>query len=49
MDFIAEAFSSNKLTEMDCNNFIGKVKAAGSKLPVNSISEYLKNYQVRKV
>lgn len=49
MDFLVEAYSSEKLSEKDCNDFIVKVKANGSKLPVNSISEYLRKFKIRRV
>jgi hypothetical protein len=49
MDFLVEALDSKKLTEKECDDFITKVKAKGSKLPVNSISEYLSKYKIRKV
>lgn len=40
MDFIHRAYKTNKLTEVECDEFISKVKIAGSKLPVNKIREY---------
>lgn len=40
MDFLCEAIKKGVLTEQECNNFIQKVKAAKSKLPVNSMKEY---------
>jgi hypothetical protein len=49
MDFLAEALRTKQLTEQECNDFIKNVKAAGSKLPVNSIDEYIKKYKVRSV
>jgi len=49
MDFLVEALNSKQLTEKDCDLFITKVKAVGSKLPVNSISEYLSKFKIRKV
>jgi len=49
MDFLAEALRSNQLTEVECNIFIQKVKAAGSKLPVDSINEYLNKFTVRRL
>lgn len=49
MDFLVEALNSKKITEKDCDNFISTVKAVGSKLPVNNISEYISKYQVRKI
>lgn len=49
MDFLAEALNEKQLTEQECNDFIRNVKAVGSKLPVNTIAEYLKNFKVRSV
>lgn len=49
MDLLVEALNSGKLTEEECNDFIIKVKANGSKLPVFSVSEYLSKFKVRKV
>lgn len=44
MDFLWEAMNLKILTDVECNEFIGKVKAAGSKLPVDTIEEYVKKY-----
>jgi hypothetical protein len=44
MDLLAEAFKKRMLTEGDCDNFIKLVKSKGSKLPVNSIQEFLRRY-----
>jgi hypothetical protein len=49
MDFLAEALNKKQLTEQECNDFIRNVKAVGSKLPVDTISEYLKKFKVRSV
>jgi hypothetical protein len=49
MDFLAEALKSNQLTEQQCDDFIRNVKAAGSKLPVDSLAEYIRNYGVRSI
>lgn len=49
MDFLAEALKAKQLTEKECDDFIRNVKATGSKLPVNSINEYIKKYKVRSV
>lgn len=49
MDFLAEALKEKQLTEHECNDFIRNVKAVGSKLPVNTIAEYLKNFKVRSI
>lgn len=40
MDFLCEAKKEGILSEADCDSFIAKVKAAGSKLPVNKMAEY---------
>jgi len=49
MDFLSEALNEKQLTEQECNDFIRNVKAVGSKLPVNTIDEYLKNFKVRGI
>jgi len=49
MDFLAEALKANQLTEKECDNFIRNVKTAGSRLPVDTIADYLRNYKVRIV
>jgi hypothetical protein len=43
MDFIAEAYRTGKLDEAACDFFIYNVKLKGSKLPCDSIAEFLKN------
>ncbi|ADR23134.1 hypothetical protein MATR_30170 [Marivirga tractuosa] len=40
MDFLCEAKTKNIMSETDCDNFIKRVKDAGSKLPVNSMKDY---------
>ena len=40
MDFLYEAFRTGLFTLERCNAFIFKVKASGSKLPVNHIEDY---------
>jgi predicted nucleic acid-binding protein len=40
MDFLCEALNKNVLIESECDAFIQLVKAAGSRLPVNKMSEY---------
>lgn len=40
MDFLCEAILKGVLTEKECDDFIAKVKAAKSKLPVNKMSEF---------
>jgi predicted nucleic acid-binding protein len=41
MDLLVEAMNKNILTEADCNQFIQDVKSKGSKLPCNTMAEYL--------
>ena len=40
MDFLCEALKKGVLNKMECDDFIAKVKAAGSKLPINKMAEY---------
>lgn len=40
MDFLCEALRTDKLSEAECDEFIKKVKSAGSKLPVNRMAEF---------
>lgn len=40
MDFLCEALSKGVLSETNCDDFISRVLAAGSKLPVTKMSEY---------
>lgn len=40
MDFLCEAKKNGIMSELDCDSFIAKVKAFGSKLPVNKMAEY---------
>lgn len=40
MDFIAEAYSTGKLDEAECDFFIYNVKLKGSRLPYDTIAEY---------
>jgi predicted nucleic acid-binding protein len=42
MDILAEALNKKIFTEKECDEFITNVKAKGSKLPCNTIQEYLK-------
>jgi hypothetical protein len=49
MVFLTEALKANQMTEKECNGFIRNVKTAGSKLPVDTIAEYLKGYKIRTV
>ena len=42
MDLLLEAISRKVLTEDECDLFVANVKAKGSKLPCNTIREYLK-------
>ena len=41
MDILAEAYKQKKLDEAECDYFIYNVKSKGSKLPCNTIKEYL--------
>jgi hypothetical protein len=41
MDFLAEAFKTKLYTEAECDEFIYEVKSKGSKLPCDTIQEYL--------
>lgn len=41
MDFLVEAYSLKLLSESECDQFIYNVKSKGSKLPCNSIKEFL--------
>jgi len=47
MDFLVEALKIKLLTEAECDLFIKNVKLKGSKLPVNTINEYINNYKIR--
>ncbi len=49
MDFLAEAYNREMITEEECNSFIRDVKSAGSKLPVNTIAEYYTQYSPRTI
>lgn len=40
MDFLCQAINSGKLTVQECDEFITRVKASGSILPVSRISDY---------
>ena len=42
MDFLHRALNKKILSERECDFFIHKVKYKGSKLPFDTISEYLK-------
>ena len=41
MDFLAEAYRTGKMDEAACDFFIYNVKLKGSKLPCDTISEFL--------
>lgn len=41
MDFLTETFNTNIFDEATCDYFIHKVKSKGSKLPCNTINEYI--------
>ena len=40
MDFLCDAFRIGLLSESNCDDFISRVLAAGSTLPVTKMSEY---------
>lgn len=40
MDFLSSALKKGVMTEEECDNFIGRVLAYGSRLPVTKISDY---------
>jgi hypothetical protein len=42
MDLLVEAIRKKIMTEEECDLFIADVKAKGSKLPCNTMKEYLK-------
>lgn len=42
MDILYTALEKGILSEIECNKFINDVKAKGSKLPVNTMAEYMK-------
>jgi len=44
MDILLEAFNRDKLTEQECDNFITEVKAKKSRLPTNTIREYIDKF-----
>lgn len=48
MDFLYEGMMNRLFTEAECDKFISDVKASGSKLPVDSIEEYVKSYKMKK-
>lgn len=41
MDILLEAFKKKTISEADCNEFINQVKSRGSKLPVDTIDEFV--------
>ncbi|MBT3386273.1 MAG: hypothetical protein HN778_02380 [Prolixibacteraceae bacterium] len=45
MDFLVEAFRTKKLSEAECDEFIYKVKLKNSKLPCNTIFEYIEKFE----
>lgn len=49
MDFLAQAYKSTQLSEQECNDFIKQVKSVGSKLPVDSIKDYLNNFEIKSI
>lgn len=49
MDLLVEALKTKQLTEQECDEFIIKVKVAGSKLPVNCVAAYMLNFKIRTI
>lgn len=49
MDLLSEALIKKQLSEQECNDFIKNVKAQGSKLPVDTINEYVSKFEVRRI
>jgi len=45
MDFIHQAYIDELMDEAECDYFIYNVKSKGSKLPVNSIKEYIQKFK----
>lgn len=45
MDFIHQAYIDELMDEAECDFFIYNVKSKGSKLPVNSIQEYIQKFK----
>ena len=45
MDFIHQAYIDELKDEAECDYFIYNVKSKGSKLPVNSIKEYIQKFK----
>ncbi|UTA66574.1 hypothetical protein [Emticicia sp. 21SJ11W-3] len=41
MDFLCEAFKTGKMTNVECNTFLSRTHAAGQKLPVKTIEDYV--------
>jgi predicted nucleic acid-binding protein len=48
MDILWEALNKNIMRELECNEFISKVKSLGHKLPVNTIEEYVSKFIMKK-
>lgn len=47
MDFLLEAYSTGILDESACDFFIYNVKSKGSKLPCDTIKEYIKTVELK--
>lgn len=45
MDFIHQAYIDELMDEAECDYFIYNVKSKGSKLPVDSIKEYIQKFK----
>lgn len=48
MDILLEAFNKKLFTKKECDEFISEVKAKGSKLPCNTIDEFIKMKKIIK-
>lgn len=49
MDILVVANKRKLLNTEECNTFIQTVKAAGSRLPVNTLQEYVKDFKLREI
>lgn len=49
MDFLVEAKETKIMTEAECDEFIYNVKSKDSKLPVDTLAEYIEKYTIRRI
>ena len=49
LDILVQVEQLGLLSEADCDQFIRQVKQRNSRLPVNSLAEYLQKFTVRRV